>query len=120
LIDGKSMLAFFTGKADRSPREFFPVFVGDDLYAVKWRNWKAHFILQETKYSPKQVFSTAPRVVNLLQDPREERQVAEPYNSWVQYPGMANLVKFQQSQRLQPHVPVGAPDDFVPPPLKTP
>jgi len=118
LIDGQSMLRFFSGET-ASPRDFFPIFVGDDLYAIKWRNWKAHFILQETKYSPKQEFSTAPRVVNLLHDPREERQVAEPYNAWVQYPGIGNLVRFQRSQMLQPHIPVGAPDDFVPPPLKT-
>lgn len=117
LIDGKSMLAFFSGETKKSPREFFPVYVGDELYAIKWRNWKAHFIFQQTKYSPKQVFSTAPRVVNLLQDPREERQVAEPYNSWVQYPGIGNLVRFKRSQRLQPNIPVGAPDDFVPAPL---
>ena len=118
LIDGKSMLPFFSGETDKSPREFFPVYVGDDLYALKWRNWKVHFILQETKYAPKQVFSTAPRVVNLLQDPREKRQVAEPYNSWVQYPSARNLVRFEMSQRLQGHIPVGAPDNFIPEPIK--
>lgn len=118
VIDGKSMLPLFAGKTDKSPREGFPVFVGSDLYAVKWRNWKVHFIWQDTKYAPQQVFSTVPKVVNLIQDPREERQVAEPLNSWMQYPGIGIMVDYKKSLHIQPNIPVGAKDDHVPPPLK--
>jgi arylsulfatase A-like enzyme len=118
LIDGKSMNQFMTGKTDKSPRDGFPVFVGDDLYAVKWRNWKAHFIWQDTKYSPKKVYSTVAKVVNLIQDPREERQAVEPYNAWTQYPGVGVILAYQKSLALQPNVPKGAPDSFSPPALK--
>jgi arylsulfatase len=114
LIDGKSMLEFFTGQTGKSPREGFPIFVGNDLYAVKWRDWKMHYIAQDSKYGPKQEYSTVPLIHNLIQDPRETRQVAEPMNDWLQYPGMEILVKFQQSARIQPHIPVGAPDDYTP------
>ena len=31
---------FLLGKQEKSSREGFPVFVGDRLEAVKWRNWK--------------------------------------------------------------------------------
>lgn len=118
LIDGKSMNQFMAGKTDKSPREGFPVFVGDDLYAVKWRNWKAHFIWQDSKYSPKKEYSTVAKVVNLIQDPREERQAVEPYNAWTQYPGVGVLLGYQKSLARQPNIPKGAPDSFIPAALK--
>lgn len=118
VIDGKSMNQFMSGKTSESPRDGFPVFVGDELYAVKWRNWKAHFIWQDTKYSPKKVYSTVAKVVNLIQDPREQRQAVEPYNAWTQYPGMSVLLDYQKSLALQPNIPKGAPDSYQPAPLK--
>jgi arylsulfatase len=120
LIDGMSMLDFFTGRSSRSPREGFPIFVGEDLYAVKWRDWKVHFIAQDSKYSPKREYSTVPLVHNLVQDPRETRQAAEPLNDWLQYPGMGIVAEFQRSLQAQPNIPVGAPDNYAPPPLQRP
>ena len=118
LIDGTSMLSFFKQPKTNSPREGFPVFVGNELYAVKWRDWKAHFIWQATKYSAKKEFSTVPKVVNLVQYPREERQSVEPYNAWIQYPGMGVILDFEKSKLRQAHVPVGAPDNYVPAKIK--
>ena len=69
---------------------------------------------QETKFSTQQLFSTVPNVVDLITDPREERNVAEPYNTWLQYPGMKLLVEFQQSMLKHPNVPLGAPDSYSP------
>ena len=79
-----------------------------------WRNWKVHFIAQETKFSPKRIYSTVPKVVNLITDPREERQAAEPYNTWTQYPFMRVLGRFRRSVKAFPNVPVGAPDGYRP------
>jgi arylsulfatase A-like enzyme len=39
-IDGVDQTEFFLGKQEKSNREGFPVYVGDILMAVKWRNWK--------------------------------------------------------------------------------
>jgi len=55
-----------------------------------------------------------PKVVDLITDPREERQVAEPYNTWVQYSGMKLLVEFQKNMVMHPNVPLGAPDSYNP------
>lgn len=118
IIDGKSMQDFFAGINKKSPREGFPIYVGDDLYAVKWHNWKAHFIWQDNKYSPKLEYSTVAKVVNLIQDPREERNAIEPNNAWLQYPGIGMIVDFKRSQALQKNVPKGAPDSYVPAPIK--
>ena len=117
-VQSAALLKLNAGKSDKSPREGFPVFVGSDLYAVKWHNWKAHFIWQDSKNIPKVEYSTVATVVNLIQDPREERQVVEPYNAWIQYPGIGVIVNFKKSQALQANIPMGAPNNFVPATLK--
>lgn len=82
-FDGLDMSEFFFGKRAKSDREGFVIFDGDDLRAMKWRNWKWHNAWQETKYDPVERFSTVPRLVDLIRDPRETRQVVEPYRtSW--------------------------------------
>ena len=113
-IDGVEMAEFFRGQRDQSGREGFPVFVGNDLRAVKWRNWKVHFSWAKTKYDPVVRYSTAPKVVDLIRDPREERQAAEPGNAWIQFAGMPVLNNFLASTKRFPNVPVGAPDDYAP------
>jgi arylsulfatase A-like enzyme len=117
IIDGVSMRNLFSGATVTSPREGFPIFVGAELYAVKWRDWKAHFIEQDSKYSPKREYSTVAKVVNLVQDPREERQAVEPVNAWIQYPGMGVMLGYHKSLALQANIPLGAPDNYVPAPL---
>ena len=113
-IDGVDMADFFLGKRQASGREGFPIFVGNDLRALKWRNWKVHFGWAETKYDAVQRFSTAPKVVDLTRDPREERQAVEPANSWLQYTGLSVINTFMASTKKFPNVPVGAADDYAP------
>ena len=114
-IDGIDMSEFFLGKSTKSGRESIVVYVGEDLAAVKWRNWKIHFMRIDHKYSTVQKFSTAPWVVNLIQDPGETRQVAEPDNGWIQYPFTKVMKDWMGSVEKYPHVPLGAPDDYRPP-----
>jgi arylsulfatase len=113
-IDGVDQSDFLLGKSGKSNREGFAIYVGETLHGAKWRNWKAHFVWQETKYSTQQPFSTVPKVVDLITDPREERNVAQPYNTWLQYPVTKLLVDFQQSMTKYPNVPTGAPDSYSP------
>jgi len=113
-IDGVDMTNFFLGKRSKSGRDGFLIFVGDDLRAMKWRNWKFHFAWQETKYSPIESFSTVPKVVDLVRDPRETRQVAEPYNGWLQHKLSELMVDYQTSLTKYPSIPMGAPDSYTP------
>lgn len=113
-IDGVDMSAFFTGKTAKSGREGFPIYVADDLRAVKWREWKAHFAWAETKYSPVERYSTVPKIVDLSRDPREQRQAVEPYNSFVQFWALPILGAVQMSMKKFPNIPVGMPNDYVP------
>jgi len=114
LTDGVDHMDFLLGKSEKSNREGFVIFVGNEMYGAKWRNWKMHLIWQETKFGTAEKFSTVPKVVDLITDPREERQVAEPYNTWIQYPAMKQLVGFQMSMKKYPNVPLGAPDNYNP------
>jgi len=114
-FDGIDVGDFLLGKREQSGREGFVIFVADDLRAVKWRNWKMHYAWAERKIDPVLRYSTVPKVVDLIRDPREERGVAEPYNVWLQFRIIPLIVEFQTSVQRYPNVPMGAPDNYTPP-----
>jgi hypothetical protein len=39
-IDGVDQLDFMMGKQEKSNRDGFVVYVGNEIYGVKWENWK--------------------------------------------------------------------------------
>jgi arylsulfatase len=112
-VDGVDQLDFFLGKQENSNREGFPAYVADRLSAVKWRNWKVHFIWQVNMYDPPQQLPL-PKVINLLTDLKEERDVA-PYNTWVVDPVVKIVGGFMESLKKYPPIKVGTPDPYVPP-----
>jgi arylsulfatase len=87
--------------------------VADQLTAVKWRNWKMHIIWQVNMYDPP-VRLLVPKVVNLLADLKEERDVGAKA-SWVGVPMTKIIVEFEQSLRKYPPIKTGTPDPYVPP-----
>jgi arylsulfatase len=113
LIDGVDQTEFFLGKRAQSSREGFPCYVGDKLYAIKWRNWKMHFIWQEYKYD-EAVSLPYPRLFNLIQDPRERNSVTA-INSWVYHPMLKIADDFQASLKQEPPILPGTPDPYQPP-----
>ena len=112
-IDGVDQLDFFLGKKESSNREGFVAYVADRLSAIKWRNWKVHFFWQENMYDVPQRLPI-PKVVNLLTDMREERDVAV-HNSWAGVPIRRIRAEFQESLKKYPPIPLGTPDPYVPP-----
>jgi arylsulfatase A-like enzyme len=112
-IDGVDQFDFFLGKQDVSNREGFPAYVADRLSAVKWRNWKVHFIWQENMYAPPQKLPL-PKVINLLTDRKEERDVGA-YNSWVADPVVKIVGEFEASLKRYPPIKVGTADPYTPP-----
>jgi arylsulfatase len=113
LIDGVDQTDFFFGKQEKSNREGFPCYVGDKLYAIKWRNWKMHFIWQEYKYD-EAVPLPYPRLFNLIHDPRERNSVPAT-NSWVYRPMLKITDDFQASLKKEPPIRPGTPDPYRPP-----
>lgn len=112
MIDGVDQSDFLLGKSEKSNREGFPVYVGDTLYAVKWRNWKCHFVWQEYMFDPPQKLPN-PRLHNLIEDPRERVSVA-PMNTWVWNPVFKIVNDFEATLKIEPPIPPGTPDPYVP------
>jgi arylsulfatase A-like enzyme len=112
-IDGVDQLDFFLGKQENSNREGFIAYVADRLSAVKWRNWKVHFVWQTNMYHPP-LKLPLPKVINLLTDLKEERDVAA-FNTWVLEPVVKMVGEFQASLKKYPPIKVGTPDPYVPP-----
>ena len=113
-IDGVDQLDFFLGKQERSNREGFPAYVADRLSAVKWRNWKVHFIWQERMYDPP-LSLPLPKVINLLTDLKEERDGSPWHNSWVVAPVTKIVADLQESLKKYPPIETGTPDPYSPP-----
>ncbi len=113
-IDSLDQSEFFLGASEKSAREGFPIWVGDRLTAVKWRNWKMHFYRQETMSDPP-VKNPVPVIYNLYKDPREEKPTVD---TWVVYPVLKILADFEQSVKQHPLIPMGAPDPYKPPKTK--
>ena len=113
IIDGKDMADFFLGKNKSSGREGFIVYMGNDIFGVKWRNWKLHFKEQET-WNGKLIEYTMPRLYNLLDDPQERDNVLFPH-TWVPKAALAQLIKHKASLRTNPPIKMGAKDPYKPP-----
>ncbi len=114
VIDGVDQSDFLLGKQQKSNREGFLVYVNDELYAIKWRNYKIHNVWQETKYDPPQHFSVVPRMVDLITDPHERNNVME-LHGWLQFRAVQMISDFKKSLKTHPPIPMGAPDDYQPP-----
>ena len=111
-IDGVDQLDFFLGQRPKSAREGFVYYIKSELRAVKWRNWKMHFIWEvEPNKGP--IKLETPYIFNLLRDPKEETNVASEEN-WVRGPMLKLLAGFQESLKAHPPIPPGAPDDHEP------
>jgi arylsulfatase len=73
-LDGYDFLPFFQGKKDESPRNEIVYFSqGGELNAVRFRNWKVHFAMQQGNIATAVREVTGwPAIVNLRADPYEE------------------------------------------------
>ncbi len=113
VIDGIDMSEFFIGKKKKSGRDGFIVYMGKDIFGVKWRNWKLHFKEQNAWNSIMRTY-TMPRVYNLLTDPQERDNVLFP-NTWVPKAALPQLEEHIISLKKYPPIRTGAPDPYQPP-----
>ena len=111
-IDGQDMTDFFLGKTESSGREGFIVYMGNDIFGVKWRDWKLHFKEQDTWNAVLREY-TMPRIYNLISDPQEKDNVLFPH-TWVPKAALPQLEEHVRSLKAYPPVPTGAPDPYEP------
>ena len=117
IIDGLDQSDFFLGKTDTSARDGFVVYVGNDIFGVKWRNWKMLTKeLDNSRGSGVIVEYGFPRFYNLYSDPKEEYPWTPEKAGvfWVRWP-MAEILK-EHGYSLQVETPIkpGTPDPYLP------
>ncbi len=116
IVDGVDQGDFLLGKAQKSAREGFVVYVGNDIYGVKWRNWKVMSKEVGTGYGEPVRSYGVPLFYNLLTDPKEEH-AADPRlleNLWVRFPAFQVLTEHLKSLKQEPPVRPGTPDPYKP------
>ncbi len=89
--------------------------VENELYGVKWRNWKMMFKeVSAVAGEPTRIYGF-PLLYNLHLDPKEEQPVLHaPDNLWVRYPAGDVLVEHATSLEQEPPIPPGTPDPYLP------
>ena len=113
VIDGVDQTDFFLGKQKKSNREGVIVYSGEEIFGVKWRNWKVNFKEQDTVYSETRTYTT-PRVYNLLIDPQENQNVLFPH-TWVPKAALGQLGEHLASLKKHPPIKPGTLDPYQPP-----
>jgi arylsulfatase len=112
IIDGIDVSHFFLGKTEKSGRDGFVVYMGNEVFGVKWGDWKIHFKEQDAWNTVLRT-NTMPRVYNLISDPQEHDNVIFPH-TWVLKVGLPQLEEHVASLKKYPPIPSGAPDPFEP------
>jgi arylsulfatase len=118
VIDGVDQTDFFLGKQEKSNREGIILYVGNDLFGVKWRNWKMMFKEVVRGTDDKKTYDF-PRFYNLYNDPKEEYPLtkATAGHFWVRWPMAEHLKAHFTSLEKEPAIKSGTPDPYTP--LKT-
>ena len=112
IIDGMDMSDFFLGEQDESGREGVIVYMGNDIFGVKWRNWKLNFKELDSVFG-EEVKWGMPRVYNLLTDPQESENVLFP-NTWVPKAALGQLGEHAASLQKEPPIKPGTLDPYQP------
>jgi arylsulfatase len=113
VIDGIDVFDLLIGESEKSGRDGFVVYMGNDIFGVKWQDWKIHFKEQSAWNGVLREY-TMPRVYNLINDPFERDNVLFP-NTWVLRKGLPQLEEHVVSLKKYPPIPNGAPDPYEPP-----
>jgi arylsulfatase len=113
VIDGVDISEFLLGKKKKSGREGFIVYMGNDIFGVKWRDWKLHFKEQSGWNGVLREY-TMPRAYNLINDPQEKDNVLFPH-TWVPKAALPQMVEHVASLKKNPPIPSGAKDPYKPP-----
>ena len=111
-IDGVNQLPFLEGKQAKSSRDSVIFFANTQLRAVKWHDWKLHYVFAPEAGAPP--VPPLMRLFNLLSDPGEESDIKDD-NPWAVSVMDRIVAEFTASIERYPHVPPNARDPYEPP-----
>jgi arylsulfatase len=113
IIDGVDQTDFLLGEQENSNREGVIVYMGNEVWGVKWRNWKVNLKEQDNILSPTRSYGM-PRIYNLYKDPGESQNVIFP-ETWVPKAALGQLGAHAVSLHTNPPIKPGTKDPYVPP-----
>jgi arylsulfatase len=113
-FDGIDQSDFVLGKQENSNRESFITFTGDDLQAVRWRQFRIYFsdvVPVGTGPSSRGGLSSAaiplngyPLIFNIERDPREEHNISTTHG-WVVGYALQIIAEYKESLVKHPNPP---------------
>jgi len=105
VMDGVDQSPLLTGKTKKSARESMVIYVGNELFGAKWRNWKMLIKeIDEDNYAIQKL--AYPSIYNLLIDPKEEEP--EKFyldDTWVDTPLSRVMAEHLASLKNDPGTP---------------
>jgi arylsulfatase A-like enzyme len=105
ILDGVDQSGFLMGKSEKSARESVVIYIGNELFGVKWRNWK--MLIKEIDEDSYAIQKMAyPSIYNLIVDPKEELPEAFYLDdTWVDTPLWKVIEDHQASIAKDPGTP---------------
>jgi arylsulfatase len=105
VMDSADHSDFLMGKSQKSARESIVFYIGNEIVAVKWRNWKMLFKEIERIGEPA-VTNLDPAIYNLLKDPQEQERLRHYIeDTWVEVPLYRVLEEHEASIAKDPGIP---------------
>ena len=100
----------------RSNRDSAVIYVGNDLFGVKWRNWKMITKEISTGVGEATREYAVPLFYDLYVDPKEEHPLDPRFvqDLWVRFPASQVLLEHMASLRKEPPIRPGTPDPYLP------
>lgn len=97
--------------------ESIVIYVGNDIYGVKWRNWKMMTKEVGSAFGEPAIEYPVPLFFDLHINPREEHPLDPRWwkTGWVRWPAGQVLVDHMASLKKEPPIRPGTPDPYVPP-----
>jgi len=105
ILDGVDQSGFLMGKSEKSERESVVIYIGNELFGVKWRNWK--MLIKEIDEESYAIQKMAyPSIYNLIVDPKEEEpETFYLDDTWVDTPLWKVVEDHQASIEKDPGTP---------------
>lgn len=113
-IDGVDQSNVLFGSSTTGNRESLLTFIGADMVAVRWKQWRMYFTdVQPTGIGPQRqpgMFSSSapmagyPKIYNIQMDPHEDLQVGALFG-WVAGPMLEEVAKYKETLKKYPNPP---------------
>jgi arylsulfatase len=110
-MDGLDQSEFFTGKTDKSKREGLLTFIGEEIAAVRWQQFRIYpKTFLSSSGNPAMLGAAGnriehtgyPAIYNITADQREENNIA-PTHGWVVGPYMKLIGEYQKTLEKYPN-----------------